>query len=86
MLKLFLNSPGHNSGVLRKRRTSERSAEEGSTEKEDIKEEKKRRKSVNTTLRGNKYFTFDVEKVNSAETVFKYVLRIVFLIFVTEVL
>ncbi|XP_071553022.1 guanine nucleotide-exchange factor SEC12 [Panulirus ornatus] len=62
---------GHNSGVLRKRRTSERSAEEGSTEKEEIKEEKKRRKSVNTTLRGNKYFTFDLEKVSSAETVFK---------------
>lgn len=56
---------------LRRRRTSERSAEEGSTEKEEIREEKLRKKSLNTTLRGNKYFSFDVEVVGSKETVLK---------------
>lgn len=62
---------GHATGLLRKRRISEKSAEEGSTEKEDIREEKKRRRSINTTLRGTKYFTFDVDKISSIDTVFK---------------
>ncbi|KAK4324454.1 hypothetical protein Pmani_004902 [Petrolisthes manimaculis] len=61
----------HASGILRKRRISEKSAEEGSTEKEDVREEKKRRQSINATLRGNKYFTFDVDKICSTETVYK---------------
>lgn len=66
----MLCSLGHATGLLRKRRISEKSAEEGSTEKEDIREEKKRRRSINPTLRGTKYFTFDVEKLSSTETVF----------------
>lgn len=68
---LVCSFPGHTGGFLRKRRISEKSAEEGSTEKEEVSEEKKRRRSINTTLRGTKYFTFDVEKLSSTETVFK---------------
>lgn len=73
---LYIFSTVHASGILRKRKTSEKSAEEGSTEKEDVREEKKRRQSINATLRGNKYFTFNVEKICSTETVHKYDLEL----------
>lgn len=58
--------------AIRKRRGSERNAEEGTTiAREETEKERKRRKSVNTTLRGEKYFSFIVEKISSTETVSK---------------
>ncbi|XP_066963955.1 guanine nucleotide-exchange factor SEC12 [Macrobrachium rosenbergii] len=62
---------GHSGGEVRKRRGSEKNAEEGMTERDDTKEEKPKKKYVNTTLRGTKYFSFDTEKVSETETVFK---------------
>ena len=56
---------------MRKRRGSEKNAEEGMTEREEPKEDKPKRKYVNTTLRSTRYFSFDTEKVSETETVFK---------------
>lgn len=58
-------------GEVRKRRGSEKNAEEGMTERDEPKEEKPTKKYINTTLRGNKYFSFEAEKISETETVFK---------------
>ncbi|KAK7063104.1 hypothetical protein SK128_021245 [Halocaridina rubra] len=62
---------GHSSGEVRKRRGSEKNAEEGMTEREDHRDEKPKKKYSNSTFRSSKYFSFEAEKLSEVETVFK---------------